>query len=151
MSALKTRLQDNIKDAMRAKDSEKLSVLRFISAAIKQREIDERIELSDAQCLEVLTKMTKQRRESIEQFSEAGRIDLADKESAELKIIESFLPEQLDLTELERIIAKTIQEEGAVSIKDMAKVMAIIRPIVMGRADMAMVSQKIKDHLASAT
>ncbi len=149
MSTLKSLLQDNIKDAMRAKDSEKLGILRFISAAIKQREIDERIELSDAQCIEVLTKMAKQRREAIEQFSAAGRTDLADKEACELTIIETYLPAQLEAAELDRIIADAIKQEGANSIKDMAKVMAALRPLVMGRADMSLVSQKIKDHLAS--
>lgn len=147
MTLLKAKLQENIKDAMRAKDQQLLGVLRFISAAIKQREVDERIELSDSQVIDVLTKMAKQRREAIEQFKTAGRIDLSDKESAELKVIESYMPQPLDPAELDSIIVNAINEQSATSIKDMAKVMAAIKPLIHGRADMAQVSQKIKDRL----
>lgn len=149
MTTLKSRLQEDIKNAMRAKDQLQLGTLRFISAAIKQREVDERIELSDVQVIEVLTKMTKQRREAIEQFTTAGRMDLADKESAELHIIEIYLPEQMDIAELDQMVAKIVSEQAATSIKDMAKVMAAIKPLVVGRADMSLVSQKIKEHLSA--
>ncbi|MFN7096143.1 MAG: GatB/YqeY domain-containing protein [Gammaproteobacteria bacterium] len=148
MTSLKAKLQNDIKDAMRAKEPQLLGTLRFISAAIKQREVDERIELTDTQVIEVLTKMAKQRREAIEQFKTAGRTDLSDKETAELKIIESFLPQPLDPAELDGLIARVIDEQAATSIKDMAKVMAALKPLVQGRADMSQVSQKIKDRLA---
>jgi uncharacterized protein YqeY len=150
MAALKQRLQDDIKDAMRARNQSLLGVLRFISAAIKQREVDERIELSDDQIISVLDKMTKQRREAIEQFSAAGRNDLAEKETFELHTIEAYLPKALTASELEQLIAAAIAEQGATSIKDMAKVMAVLRPQVIGRADMAQVSQAIKDRLTPA-
>jgi uncharacterized protein YqeY len=148
MTSLKAKLQDDIKNAMRAKDQQLLGTLRFISAAIKQREVDERIEVSDSQVIEILTKMAKQRREAIEQFKAAGRVDLSDKETAELKIIESFLPQPLDPAELDSILGHAIKEQAATSIKDMAKVMAAIKPLVQGRADMAQVSQKIKNLLS---
>lgn len=148
MTSLKAKLQDDIKNAMRAKEQQLLGTLRFISAAIKQREVDERIEVSDSQVIEILTKMAKQRREAIEQFKAAGRTDLADKETAELKVIESYLPQPLESAELESIIDNVIKEQAAASIKDMAKVMAAIKPLVQGRADMAQVSQKIKDRLS---
>jgi uncharacterized protein YqeY len=149
MTAIKQRLQDDIKDAMRAKNASLLGVLRFISAAIKQREVDERIELSDDQIISVLDKMTKQRREAIEQFSAAGRNDLVEKETFELRTIEVYLPKALTSAELEQLIVAAIAEQGATSIKDMAKVMAVIRPQVIGRADMAQVSQAIKDRLTA--
>lgn len=150
MQTLRMTLQEDIKNAMRAKDQQTLGILRFISAAIKQREVDERIELSDAQVLEVLTKMTKQRRESIEQFRAAGRNDLADKEALELEIIERYLPQALTMAELEKIIVDAIQQTGATTIKDMAKVMMVVKPLTMARADMSQVSLMIKERLAEA-
>ena len=148
VSRLKKRLEDDIKQAMKAKEAMKIGVLRFIAAAIKQREIDERIVLSDAEIIDVLVKLTKQHREAIEQFSQAGRHDLVDKEKLELEIIQSYLPEQLSSEALDALIKKAIDDSAATSIKDMAKVMAALRAEVQGRCDMSQVSQKIKSLLS---
>ena len=147
MSELKQQLNEDMKTAMRAKDKERLGVIRLILAAIKQREVDERIALDDAQVLAVLDKMVKQRRDSIDQFQAAGREDLAEKERFELQVIQSYLPAALDEAELEAMVKSAIAETGAASIKDMAKVMALLKPQVQGRADMGQVSQKVKNAL----
>lgn len=147
--SLKHRIQEDVKNAMRAQERERLAVLRLVTAAIKQKEVDERIELDDAQVLAVLDKMAKQRRESLDQYRQAGRDDLAEQEAFELGLIQTYLPEQLDEDELAALIKTTIAETGASSIKDMGSVMNALRPKVQGRADMKSVSQSVKTHLMS--
>ena len=144
---LKDRILQDVKDAMRAKDKPRLSTIRLITAAIKQREVDERIELDDSQVIAVLDKMAKQRRESISQFEKAGRDDLIAQEESELKLIQSYLPEQLDEAEIMALIGAAIEATGASSIKDMGKVMGQLKPKLQGRADMAAVSALIKARL----
>lgn len=146
-SALKQRIQDNVKQAMRDKDKERLGVLRMMTAAIKQREIDERTELDDDGILAVIDKMAKQYRDSIEQYRQAGRTDLVDKEIHELNIITEYLPEQLNDTDLEALINKAIEETGASGMADMGKVMGVVKPKVQGRADLGAVSAKVKSLL----
>jgi uncharacterized protein YqeY len=145
--SLKQRLDEDVKAAMRARDRDRLGTLRLITAAIKQREVDERIVLDDAQVLAVLDKMVKQRRESIAQFDAAGRTDLADKERAELAILQEFLPAALGEAELGQLIDEAIAASGAQSARDMGAVMALLRPKVQGRADMADVSRRVKARL----
>lgn len=147
--SLKNQIQENVKDAMRARDKESLSVLRLITAAIKQREVDERIELDDEQVLLVLDKMVKQRRESLEQYEKAAREDLAAQERFELKLIQGFLPEPLSEAELSDLIKAAIASSGASSIRDMGSVMNALRPNVQGRADMKLVSQAVKNQLGA--
>jgi len=147
-TALKTRINEDVKTAMRNKDKALLGTLRLITAAIKQREVDERIELDDAQVLVVLDKMVKQRKDSIEQFSKANRHDLREIEEAELAIIITYLPEQLDDAEIESMITEAIATTGASEMKDMGKVMGILKPRLQGRADMGQVSGKIKAKLS---
>ena len=142
--SLKDRIQDDMKTAMRARDKNRLGAIRLILAAIKQREIDERITLSDGQILAVLEKMLKQRRESLAQYQSAGRTDLAAQEAFEIDLIQSYLPTPLTETELDTLIAEAITASAAQSVRDMGKVMAIIRPQAQGRADMAAVSARIK-------
>jgi uncharacterized protein YqeY len=149
MSQLKTRIQDDVKEAMRARDSARLGVLRMISAEIKQREVDERIQLNDEQVIAVLTRMVKQHQDSIEQYRSAGRQDLVDKEAFELEIISSYLPPALPEEELLRLIEQSIAESGASSPRDMGKVMAILKPRIQGRADMAVVSARVKERLGA--
>jgi uncharacterized protein YqeY len=145
--SLKDRIQQDVKDAMRAKDKSRLAAIRLITAAIKQREVDERIELDDAQVTAVLDKMAKQRRESITQFEKAGRDDLIAQEVMELEIIQSYLPEQLGEDEINALIDSAMQATGATSIKDMGKVMGQLKPKLQGRADMGAVSAMIKARL----
>ena len=145
--ALKDTLQQDMKTAMRGGDKPKLAVIRLILAAIKQREVDERIELDDTQVLVVLDKMCKQRRESISQFEQAGRDDLAALEKAELQLIQQYLPEQLTETEINELIDAAMQATGASSMKDMGKVMGQLKPKLQGRADMGAVSALIKARL----
>ena len=147
--SLKGRIQEDVKSAMRAHERERLAALRLVTAAIKQKEVDERIELGDEQVLAVLDKMVKQRRESLEQFNQAGREDLAAKEQFELDLILSYLPEPLAEDELNELIRSTIAELGASSIRDMGAVMSALRGQVQGRADMKAVSQAVKTQLAS--
>ena len=147
--SLKARIQDDVKNAMRSRDRESLAALRLITAAIKQKEVDERIELNDEQVLAVLDKMVKQRRESLEQFEKAGREDLAEKERFELGLIQDYLPEPLGEDELAALIQSTIDGLGASSIRDMGQVMSALRGQVQGRADMKAVSQAVKDQLNS--
>lgn len=145
--SLKIRLQDDTKAAMRSKDKLRLGAIRLIMAAIKQREVDERIELDDAQILAVLDKMAKQRRESIAQFRQAGRDDLADREVFELDLISSYLPAALSAEEIGDLINQAIQASGAESMRDMGKVMAQLKPQLQGRADMSAVSAQVKHRL----
>lgn len=147
--SLKAQILDDVKNAMRAQDRERLGALRLISAAIKQIEVDERIELNDAQVLAVLDKMIKQRRESLEQFEKAGREDLAAKERFELGIIQAYMPEPLSAEELTALIQSAIAQLGASSIRDMGPVMNALREQVQGRADMKAVSQAVKAQLSA--
>ena len=144
---LKQRITDDMKNAMRAKDKKRLGVIRLILAAIKQKEIDERIELTDADVLTILDKMVKQRRDSITQFENAGRDELAAQEKFEITIIQEYLPAQLSETEIVSLIESTIADTNAQSMQDMGKVMAILKPKLQGRADMGAVSQAIKAKL----
>ncbi len=146
--SLKDTLQQDMKTAMRAADKRRLGVIRLINAAIKQREVDERIELDDTQVTVVLDKMAKQRRESIEQYEKAGRQDLAEQEIFELEIIKAYLPEQLSDTDIDAMIGAAIAATGAGSIKDMGKVMGQLKDKLAGRADMGAVSAKIKARLS---
>jgi uncharacterized protein len=136
-----------MKAAMRSGEKERLGVIRMITAAIKQREVDERITLDDAQVLSVLEKMVKQRKESVAQFQAGNRQDLADKESAEITLLQSYLPSQLSDAEIDGLIGEAIARTGASNIKDMGKVMVIIKGNAQGRADMAIVGAKIKAKL----
>ncbi|MDH3947404.1 MAG: GatB/YqeY domain-containing protein [Gammaproteobacteria bacterium] len=148
MSDLSTRINDDVKAAMKAKDKPRLGVLRLITAAIKQREVDERITLDDDQVLAVLEKMIKQRKDSIAQYEKAGRDELAQQEAFEIGIIQDYLPEQLSDAEIDALIAEAISSSGAASMKDMGKVMGMLKPKLAGRADMGAVSGKIKAKLA---
>ena len=145
--SLKARIQEDVKNAMRAQQREQLAVLRLVTAAIKQKEVDERIDLDDTQVLAVLDKMAKQRRESLEQYRAAGRDDLADQEQFELDLIQAYLPEQLGEDELAELIRAAIADLGASSIRDMGSVMNALRAEVQGRADMKAVSQAVKAQL----
>jgi len=144
---LKKRIQDDMKAAMKAGDKPRLGVIRLVLAAIKQREVDERIELDDAQVLAVLDKMVKQRRDSIKQYEDAGRNDLAEAEAAEISVIQEFLPAALSDAEIDTIIADAITETGAESMRDMGKVMGLVKPKVQGRADIGKVSGLVKQKL----
>jgi uncharacterized protein YqeY len=146
-SALKQQLTDEMKAAMRNKDKARLGVLRLVLAAIKQREVDERIELDDTQVLAVLDKMVKQRRDSVKQYEEAGRQELADQESFEISVLQEFLPEALSEAEIDALISAAIESTGASSMKEMGKVMGVLKPQVQGRADMGAVSARIKSQL----
>ncbi|WP_173911374.1 GatB/YqeY domain-containing protein [Acinetobacter sp. Marseille-Q1618] len=148
MTTLKNQITDVLKAAMRAKEMDKLTVIRGLQAAIKQIEVDERIELDDTQVLAVIEKQIKQRKESVKAFLGANREDLASKEQAEIEVLSQFLPEAMSEDELDSLIAQTIEAQGATSMKDMGKVMNSLRPIIAGRADPAQVSAKIKAKLA---
>jgi uncharacterized protein YqeY len=137
-----------MKSAMRAKDSARLSAIRLILAAIKQKEVDERIELADADVVSILEKMIKQRRESIAQFEKAARTDLADAEKFELGVLSGYLPQQLSDSDVEAEIAKAVSESGASGAKDMGKVMALLKSRLAGRADMGKVSGLVKRRLS---
>jgi hypothetical protein len=145
---LKDQIQSDMKVAMKAGDKTRLGVIRLILAAVKQREVDERIELDDTQVLAVLDKMVKQRRDSISQYSAAGRQDLADVEQFEIEVIQAYLPAALSEAEIAGLVTAAIAETGAVAVSDMGKVMAILRPKVQGRADMGAVSALVKRQLA---
>ncbi|MDH3788646.1 MAG: GatB/YqeY domain-containing protein [Xanthomonadales bacterium] len=147
--SLKSRIQDDVKSAMRAHEREQLAVLRLVTAAIKQIEVDQRIELNDEQVLAVLDKMVKQRRESLEQYEKAGREDLAAQERFELDLIQGYLPDPLGEAELAALIQSTVAKVGAETIRDMGSVMNALRPQVQGRADMKAVSQAVKNQLTS--
>jgi len=145
--SIKDRLQQDMKDAMRARDKARLSTIRLILAAIKQREVDERIELDDAQVVAVLEKMVKQRRESIAQFGQAGRDDLVAQENSELEVITPYMPAALSASEIDQLVDAALAATGATSIRDMGKVMAELKPQLAGRADMGAVSALIKARL----
>ncbi len=147
---LKARINAAVKAALVGKQGERLITLRMLLAGIKQREVDERIVLDDAQILAVIDKMLKQRRETIPQFEQAGRKDLADKEQREIDVLCEFLPKALTDPELEDLVRTTIGELGAKSIKDMARVMNALRPKVQGRADLGAVSAKVKARLGAS-
>ncbi len=149
-SAIKGKIQEDMKNAMRAQEKERLATIRLILAALKQREVDERIDLTDEHVLAILDKMLKQRRESIAQYEAGNRMDLVEKEAAEITVIQGYLPAQLTSSEIDALIEKAIQESGANSVKDMGKVMGIVKPKVQGRADVAVVSSKIKERLAAS-
>jgi len=146
--SLKERITDDMKAAMRSGEKARLGVIRMITSAIKQREVDERITLDDGQVLSVLEKMIKQRKESLVQFQAGNRQDLVDKESAEITLLQGYLPSQLSDVEVDGLISDAIAASGAGSIKDMGKVMAIIKGKAQGRADMAAVGAKIKARLS---
>ena len=148
MSDLSNRINDDVKAAMKAKDKPRLGVLRLITAAIKQREVDEQISLDDNQVLALLEKMVKQRKDSIAQYEKAGRDELAQQEALEIGIIQDYLPEQMSDDEIDALITDAISSTGAASMKDMGKVMGMLKPKLAGRADMGAVSGKIKAKLA---
>ncbi len=144
---LKERITEDMKAAMRSGQKERLGVIRMLTAAIKQREVDERITLDDAQVTGVIEKMIKQRKESLQQFQAGNRPDLADKEAAEIALLQTYLPAALTDGEVDALIAEAIAAVGAASVKDMGKVMALIKGRAQGRADMAVVGAKIKAKL----
>lgn len=146
MDVLKERIKEDMKAAMKSGEKARLGVIRMILAAIKQVEVDERIELSDDRVISVLDKMLKQRRESIKQFRDAERHDLADIEEAEIAVIQDFLPQQLTDAEIDAMVAGAVAEAGATSLKGMGGVMALLKPKMQGKADMAVVSARIKAH-----
>ncbi len=149
MSALKARLVEDMKSAMKSGEKDKLGVIRLINAAIKQREVDERILLDDAQVLAAIEKMLKQRKDSISQYEAAARQDLADVEKYEVGVIQAYLPAQLGDSEVAAIIDAAIAQSGAASAKDMGKVIALVKPQVAGKADMGKLSETIKQKLAA--
>lgn len=147
MSETQQRINDDVKVAMRNKDGERLGVLRLITAAFKQKEVDERIELDETMVLAIIDKMAKQIRDSIQQFEQAGRNDLVEKEQFELDIVREYLPQQLGKDEIKLLIVKSITESGAESVKDMGKVMSVLKPLIQGRVDMGQVSSLVKQQL----
>ena len=147
--SLKERITEDMKSSMRSGDKERLATIRLVLAAIKQREVDERIQLDDTQVLAVLEKMLKQRRESITQFQAGGRTDLVAKESAEVAVLQGYLPAQLSDSEVEALIRAAIAATGATTLKDMGKVMAAVKPQVQGRTDMGALSNRIKGLLGA--
>ena len=147
-SALKQRITEAMKDAMRAKDKVRLGTVRLALSEIKKIEVDERIELDDVRVTAVLDKMIKQRRESVKQYEAGARQDLADIETAEIAVLQEFMPQALSAEELAAIISKAMSDSGAASVQDMGKVMNLVRPLVIGRADMAAVSQLINQQLS---
>lgn len=147
--SLKEQITEDMKSAMRAKETERLGTIRMIQAAIKQREVDERITLDDTQVLAVLEKMIKTRKESVAQFQSGGRLDLVEKEQREIDLLQAYLPAQLSAAELDALIAESIAQSGAASIKDMGKAMALLKQKAQGRADMAAVSAKLKAKLGA--
>jgi uncharacterized protein YqeY len=148
MAALKDRITEDMKTAMRAGEKERLATIRLILSAVKQREVDERITLDDSQVLAAIEKMIKQRKEAITQFEAGGRADLVAKETAEIAILQTYLPTQMSDAEVDGLIAEAIASTGAASIKDMGKVMAAVKTKAQGRADMGAVSARIKQKLS---
>ena len=146
---LKTQLTDDMKTAMKSGDKDRLGVIRLVNAAIKQREVDERIQLDDAQVLSVMEKMLKQRRDSVSQFEAAGRTDLADKEKFEIGVIQHYMPAQMTAEEVDAAIGAAIKESGASSAKDMGKVMGVVKAKVAGRTDMGKLSELVKAKLSA--
>lgn len=147
--SLKARITEDMKAAMRAKDSARLGAVRLLQAAIKQREVDEQIELDDTQVIEAIEKMLKQRRDSISQYEAANRQDLADVEKYEVSVLQEYLPQPLSESEIDALLQQVIQDTGASGIKDMSKVMAAVKPLVVGRADMGKLSGLIKARLSA--
>jgi len=147
-SNLIARINEDVKTAMRSKDKPRLATLRLITAAIKQKEVDERITPDDEQVLIILEKMIKQRKDSFEQFTNAGRSELAAQEAQEISLIQEYMPEQLSDSEIDTLVSEAISSTGAASMKEMGKVMAVLKSKLAGRADMAQVSQKIKQQLS---
>jgi uncharacterized protein YqeY len=145
--SLKTRITEDMKNAMRAKETARLGAIRLLQAAIKQREVDDRIELNDQQIIETIEKMLKQRRDSISQYEAAQRHDLADAEKFEVEVLQAYLPAQLSEDEIAQIIAQAITDSGAQGMQEMGKVMALVKPQVVGRADMGKISGLIKAKL----
>lgn len=145
--SLTATIKDAVKAAMRAKDKQRLGTLRLITAEFKRVEVDERIDIDDDRALIILDKMGKQRRDSIAQYMDAGREDLAAVEQLEIDVISEFLPEALSEEELAQLVADAVAQSGAASMQDMGKVMGILKPQVQGRADMAQISQLVKSHL----
>jgi uncharacterized protein YqeY len=146
---LKDRITEDMKAAMRAKDQPRLSAIRLLLAAMKQKEVDERVELADADVLSIVEKMIKQRRESIAQFESAGRKDLAEGEQFEIEVLCAYLPQQLSEAEVAEAVSAALAESGAAGVKDMGKVMALLKPRLAGRADMGKVSGLVKARLSS--
>jgi uncharacterized protein YqeY len=145
--SLKQQITDDMKAAMRAKDPARLGAIRLLLAALKQKEVDERVELSDADVLSIIEKMMKQRRESVTQYQAAGRQDLADAEKFEMGVLTAYLPQQMGEAEIAAAIAAAVTESGAASVKDMGKAMALLKSRLAGRADMAKVSALVKARL----
>lgn len=149
MDTLKERIKDDMKSSMKGGNKARLAVIRLIMAAVKQVEIDQRVDLDDSGVIVVLDKMLKQRRESIKQYRSARRNDLAEVEEAEIQVIQDFLPQALSDDEIDALVKEAIELSGAASIKDMGKVMGLLKPKMQGRADMSVVSAKIKDALSA--
>ncbi len=147
MSTIKSKISEDMKAAMKSGDKDKLAAIRNVHAAIRKREIDERIDLTDADVIKVLTSLVKQRQDSIEQFTKGGRQDLVDKESAELALLKAYLPEQMSEAELRAIVAAAVSEAGATTQKDMGAVMKILLPQVAGKADGKLVNQLVREKL----
>ena len=145
--SLKQQISEDMKTAMRAKDVARLSAIRLLLAAIKQREVDERIELTDADILSILDKMMKQRRDSLGQYEAAGRQDLADVEKFEMTVLQGYMPQQMSAAEIDAAIEQAIKDTGAGSAQDMGKVMALLKPKLAGRADIGKVSAQVKTRL----
>jgi len=148
MSDLLERIKDDVKLAMKAGEKERVAALRLILSTLKQREIDERKALDDQETIALLDRMAKQRRESIAEFEKAGRADLVAKEQRELELLQGYLPTPLEEAELEQLVEQAIADTGAAAIKDMGKVMGVLKPAVQGRADMAAVSARVKQRLS---
>lgn len=146
--SLKARISDDMKTAMKAREADRLAAIRLLLAAIKQKEVDERIELDDAGITAVVDKMLKQRRDSVAQYEAANRQDLADKEKAEMAVLQAYLPQQLSEAEIDTMIEGAVISSGAAGMQDMGKVMALLKPHMAGKADMAVVSARIKARLA---
>ena len=149
MSDTRQRILDDIKTAMKAGDKPRLATLRLISAAIKQKEIDERVTLDETTTVALLDKLKKQRRESIAQYGEAGRDDLVAQEEREIGVIDEYLPAALDPAEVDAVVERAVAETGASSVRDMGKVMGVIKPQLQGRADMGEVSRKVRERLGA--
>ncbi|HEU5337784.1 MAG TPA: GatB/YqeY domain-containing protein [Sulfuricaulis sp.] len=147
--SLKEKIKDDIKQAMRDKNESRVGTLRLLSAAIQRREVDERIQLDDTQVMTVIEKLVKQGRESIELYVKGGRQELADKESAEIAVFQAYLPQPLSEGEIDKLITDAIASSGAVSVKDMGKVMGVLKPKLQGRADMGQVGGKVKAKLGA--
>ena len=146
---LKLRITEDMKSAMRARDAARLNAIRLVLAAIKQKEVDERIELTDADVLTILDKMLKQRKDSITQFEAAARHDLADQEKFEVGVLQEYMPQALSETEVADIVDQAVAESGAAGMQDMARVMALVRPQLAGRSDMGQVSALVKSRLVA--